>query len=81
MIMFGFSEEQNRKIEIWQNEQDRKVEEMQKGTHLEHLGEAYYGAIGGGYTYSFTPTGLGVVAKVTNNLTHEELDVTDYDAW
>lgn len=38
------------------------------------------GAIGGGRTYSFTPTGLGVVAKVKCACGEEE-DLTDYESW
>lgn len=38
------------------------------------------GAIGGGLTYSFTPTGLGVIIKV-KCACGEEADVTDYDSW
>jgi len=36
--------------------------------------------IGGAYTYSFTPTGLGtiVVVKCVNKNT---IDLTDYDNW
>jgi hypothetical protein len=37
--------------------------------------------IGGRYTYCFTPTGLGVVIKVIDNLTSEELDLTNYSLW
>jgi hypothetical protein len=37
----------------------------------------YEGAIGGGLTYSFTPTGLGDICKV--RYSEFELDVTDYD--
>ncbi len=43
--------------------------------------KGHYGAIGGGYTYSFIPTGLGVIFKVKNNLTGAEIDLTDYDSW
>ena len=39
------------------------------------------GAIGGRYTYSFTPTTLGVVTTVRNNSTGKELDVTNYLDW
>lgn len=39
------------------------------------------GAIGGRYTFSFTPTSLGMVIEVTDNLVNNSLDLTDYDAW
>ena len=38
----------------------------------------YLGAIGEGLTYSFTPTGLGIVTKV-QFYTGDTLDLTDYD--
>ena len=79
--MFGLDAEQLNKFEAWEKEQDRKVMEQQKGISVEHPGEAYYGACGGAYTYSFTPTGLGLVVKVTNGATNETIDLTDYDAW
>lgn len=40
----------------------------------------YTGAIGGGLTYEFSPTGLGMVIKV-KYFNGAELDLTDYDAW
>jgi hypothetical protein len=40
-----------------------------------------YGAIGGGYTYHFTPTGLGCIVTVENCVTKAVLDLTDYDNW
>lgn len=43
--------------------------------------KAYEGSIGGRFTYSFTPTSLGTVTKVRDNISGEELDVTDYGAW
>lgn len=39
----------------------------------------YCGAIGGRLTYSFTPTSIGLLVEVTDNLTKEKLDLTDYD--
>ena len=41
----------------------------------------YYGAIGGGLKYSFTPTGIGTIVEVTNTILDETLDLTDYDGW
>lgn len=43
--------------------------------------QPFYGAMGGGLTYSFTPTGLGVVLIVTESSTGEELNLTDFDSW
>lgn len=41
----------------------------------------YTGAIGGRFTYSFTNTNLGTIAKVTDNLDGSEIDLTDYESW
>lgn len=38
------------------------------------------GAIGGKFTWSFTPTGLGCILKL-KCACGEELDLTDYDSW
>jgi hypothetical protein len=38
----------------------------------------YLGAIGGGLTYSFTPTSIGLIA-IVEFYTGEKLDLTDYD--
>lgn len=44
-------------------------------------GHPYQGASGGGVTYKFTPTSIGIVVKVQEQWTGKELDVTDYDTW
>lgn len=43
--------------------------------------EPYAGAIGGRITFSFTPTGLGTVTKVTCNICGVEHDLSDCDMW
>ncbi len=43
--------------------------------------KAYTGAIGGRYSYSFFPTGVGTIIKVKDGVTGDEIDVTDYDGW
>lgn len=79
MDKFDISEEESERIRAWQQEIDAKVMKQQKGTDMEFPGGAYYGANGGGYTYSFTPTSLGTVVKVINDLTGDVLDITDYN--
>lgn len=39
------------------------------------------GAIGGGKTYSFTPTSLGYVVQVTCDHCKVTENITDYDCW
>jgi hypothetical protein len=63
-------------IKKFQSEQDRKVAVLQNNKYGPN-----YGASDGGYSYIFTPTGLGCVVHVRNNITNEELDITDYDKW
>lgn len=58
------------------NEQIVKVNEWMS----KHVAQ-YTGAIGGRYTYSFCPTTLGVLVKITDSVTNEILDVTEYDGW
>jgi len=42
---------------------------------------AYSGAIGGRFTYSFTPTSLGTIVKVKDGLDDTTIDLTDYESW
>ncbi len=39
------------------------------------------GAIGGQFTYCFTPTSIGVAVVIKDSISGEELNVTDYDSW
>lgn len=39
------------------------------------------GAIGGQFSYIFTPTSLGIVCKIKDNIGGEEIDLTDYFTW
>jgi len=41
----------------------------------------YYGAIGVGYSFTFTPTGIGMACTVTESITGESINLTDYDSW
>ena len=43
--------------------------------------EPYYGATGGGLTYSFIPTSLGDIIVVKEAITGKELNVTDALDW
>ena len=42
-------------------------------------GFPYQGAIGGGVTYEFTPTSVGIIVKA--RAYDQTLDLTDYDSW
>jgi hypothetical protein len=74
-MKFELIQEQWSKFHSWKQEQDKKVQEIQGSD------SPCYGAIGGAYTFSFTPTSLGVALVVKNNRTKDELDITDYENW
>ena len=80
-LVVHLTDEQKQKLADFKKAQDNKVMQMQKGTPMERNGFAYYGAIGGAYTYKIGFTSLGQYVSVVNELTKEELDLTDYDSW
>ncbi len=84
-IFQTLDQDQQEKIERWIDIARNPAALAQQKNVDRHLTmdgtEPYEGAIGGGLTYSFTPTGLGMIVKVTCNLTKLELDVTDYASW
>jgi len=61
---FELDEDQVKKFEAW----DKKLKKLAPAT------------IGGGYTFSFTPTGLGVVVEV-ERADGKKINLTDYDKW
>jgi hypothetical protein len=64
-------------VVAWKKEQDKKAAIKQNtGTKVPN-----YGAIGGAYTYSVTPTSLGNAYSISNSVTGESLNVTDYSGW
>lgn len=76
--MFTLDEDQKKKIRVWLDEQDAAVRRNQG---LKDDEPPYYGAAGGEVTYIFTPTSIGVIARVKHSGTHKEIDVTPYDHW
>lgn len=67
MIRFNLDINELSKLEQWDNDHKCELKE-------------YSGAIGGRLTFSFTPTGLGVVTKVKCGC-GEEIDLTEYNDW
>lgn len=65
---FTLTAEQMKKFDKWRKKKNKKN------------GEVYVGAIGGAYTFCFTPTGIGTAEKVTC-ADGTELDLTDLDTW
>lgn len=59
-----------------------ETEELKKlNEWIKKLPKASSGAIGGRLTYSFTPTSLGMVIKVTDEISKQTIDLSDYDRW
>lgn len=90
-MKFELDQEQIKKYKTWRKTQDAeaakrqlesgKFEDNPVAVSLMQSGRPYCGAIGGGVTFSFTPTGLGDICNVTHALTGETLHLTDYDSW
>lgn len=73
--VFVLNEAQEYKLRVWLSERQEDL-------------KVYRGAIGGGLTYSFTPTGIGTGCTVTlttptddGSLKKESIDLTEYDLW
>jgi hypothetical protein len=64
--MFKLTEDQQEETKEWMNSHDCTID--------------YEGAIGGKITYNFTPTGLGVIERVSCSC-GSVLDLTEYDKW
>ena len=58
-------------VKLWIKSQDNIVANSQNKKYPN------YGAIGGVYSYSFTPTNIGTFITITNNITKEELKLED----
>lgn len=41
----------------------------------------YCGAVGGQFSYTFTPTSVGPAVVIRDNVTKEERNITDYSMW
>lgn len=65
-LKFGIDKAEYAKFKEWKDKKDL---------------EKYTGAIGGRFTYEFTPTSLGIVIKVRDSMDKDEIDLTDYNMW
>lgn len=80
--MFELDEKQTKQLCEWLiGVKQRAYEKQGKVDTFQTEGVPYYGAIGGGLTYSFTPTSLGTVVVVKEMITGEEINLTDFDSW
>lgn len=67
-------------IAAWLEELEPEIMAIQGPNPLGEDGP-YYGAVGGGVTYTFTPTGLGDILVVKETTTGKELNVTQALDW
>lgn len=68
-MTFELTYRQKRKLIAWKDS-------------LPKLPQTYFGAIGGGYSISFTPTGLGIIVIVSrSDKVGHKVDLTEYDLW
>lgn len=87
MYTFKLSENQNKQLADWLTECNKEHIEEQRKTMskrdfailTENGKYPYTGAIGGGATYCFTPTSMGVIVVV--KYFDKEIDLTEYDMW
>ena len=63
MVNFELTEDQTKKFDDWRKAKPEEV---------------YVGAVGGAYTFCFTPTGIGLIVDV-KCADGTELDLTEYD--
>ena len=68
VLTFEITEKQHKKYQKWRRDKVKKD------------GELYVGAVGGAYTFCFTPTGIGEIVEVTAS-DGDKLDLTDFDTW
>lgn len=71
---FFLYEEQSKAASDWKKSHDAE-KHIPKGKT-----QRYSGAIGGAYTYEFTPTSIGLVVKVSC-CCGETIDISDYNEW
>jgi hypothetical protein len=92
MLKFSITDEQQAKVEKWLREEvypaviaDQKARTPVDDPAYEiskycwDQGHPYGGAIGGGVSYVFTPTSIGVVVHAQEDYTSKSIDITDYD--
>lgn len=86
-IHFSLNPKQVRWLNRWLKDvhraaADQQLRQMQEGIRrIPYLYVPYYGAIGGGLTFKFTPAGLGMGCSVTEAITGRTLNLTDYEDW
>lgn len=85
---FGLTVAEAKCIDDWYESLKPEILAIQKqnnqvgslGDTINHS-EPYYGAVGGGLSYTFIPTSLGNIVTVTESITGKKLNVSDATDW
>ncbi len=72
---FKLTASQNQRLVQWVQEQDEKARIKQNRP----FGPSFGGACSDAYKYTFQDTLVGIIVHVTNLITNEELDLTEYE--
>lgn len=78
---YGVNNAEQIVIDAWLESLKPEIMKLQGNRDPLGMNEPYYGAIGGGLTYSFTGTGLGIILVVKEATTGKELNVTAALDW
>lgn len=76
LMQFNLTDDESIKMADWLIAHNSKCKYYDDGTKPYNP----VGAIGGRLTYSFTPTGLGVIT-IIKCACGAEIDLTDYESW
>lgn len=87
-MKFELTEDEAARAINWQQEKLKQVQKEQAEADSNGLaartGQANLGAIGGAFTYCFTPTSLGTIAKVVfgqSGSAEDQLILTNFEEW
>ena len=87
-VKHELDEAQVAKLNKWLADLADKIDEKHRRAGKEFLverfkseGKVYVGVSGGNLTYLITPTSIGTVFNVSDSITGENIDLTDYDNW
>lgn len=88
-LTFGLNKAEHGEVNAWYKSLLPEILAIQKsGSGMRHIGDKiqgedqpYYGAVGGGLSYTFTPTALGDIITVKESITGKELNVSEATGW
>ena len=79
--IFAVNKAEQAVIDAWVESLKPEIMAIQGNSSPFKDGDPYYGAVGGGLTYSFIPTSMGTIITVKESITEKELNVSDALHW